>query len=114
MECNTARTMFAQRIRKDGALCISFGMGAPIGWPDRYVCAKNWHGWVEVKREDGTVSKNQRDCMESLEWHGVKVCVMRYMGNGAWRIESPRGDSIITTHSRCKGKDILEYLEKFV
>ena len=52
------------------------------GIPDRYICHKNWRGWVEFKRDERVVRTNQRVVMQSLLDRGDHVLVVRALDGG--------------------------------
>ena len=49
------------------------------GLPDRYVCHRSWRGWVEFKRNDGSVKTGQRVMLQRLLDLGDHVLVGRFL-----------------------------------
>ena len=112
-ELTVAKTQFAQKIRKCGAQCISFGMGAPKGWPDRCIISRYWNGWVELKLFNGKLSKDQRDCIDGIRWSGGNAFVAWYLGNGQWEYRDHSDLLICTTPVRADGLILLTLMHDY-
>lgn len=53
------------------------------GVPDRYICHRKWHGWVEFKANERVVMTNQRVVMQNLLDRGDHVLVVRAIDRDA-------------------------------
>lgn len=62
-----------------GWLCVHFPrmQGNPSGWPDWIMLRDGRWLVVELKREDGKLSRHQRDWLERLAAHGAETYVWR-------------------------------------
>jgi len=60
---------------------------APTGWPDRYICHKDWQGFIEFKLHNTWLSKEQEQrCIKLLE-RNVRVVVCRVDVSEIWSVQ---------------------------
>ena len=62
-------------------LPIVGGAMQPAGWPDRFIAAPGWNGFLEFKAESGRLSKLQRATIQDLRSLGIAAYVVRHVGH---------------------------------
>lgn len=79
-----SETAFSQwvckRLRSTGVYVLNLHGHAmqQRGWPDLYVCCREYRGFVELKYQDGRLSKLQKVMCYGLWKRGETVCVLKY------------------------------------
>jgi hypothetical protein len=84
---------------------------AAPGWPDRYVHSKVWHGFIEFKDGDGSLSKIQRHRIEALNLDvpGSAFCVRHNVESKSVVIEDFDGNTLAADVS---WRELLAVLQK--
>lgn len=77
----TWQTTILQEFRSLGfeCLCKTGNVREGRGWPDLYIAAPRFHGWVELKVGKNTLSTAQEQRIARLLQNGVPALVLRLL-----------------------------------
>ena len=68
--------------------------------PDRYICHKDFRGWIEFKKDKGKLSVGQRLLLTGLKARGDTCGVVRYLSWENWVIfETIDGTELATIYT---------------
>jgi hypothetical protein len=58
------------------------------GWPDVFVCSRQWSGFIEFKGPRTTTQAHQRRIISALENSSTNVCLVRFIkvSNDTWHL----------------------------
>lgn len=101
-----------RELKKLGALVMPIVANkfAPPGWPDRYVHAASWRGWLEFKDADGQPSPIQRARIDELNRVSPgSAFVVRFDDDDSMIVEDGDGSTLDTAFD---AKDLLDLLRR--
>ena len=87
----------ARRLEGVGALALKVHghLMQEAGWPDLYVAHRTFHGWIEVKSGDRTLTALQRVRIGQIRARGVPALVVRGR-DGVLTVEDVDGATVAT------------------
>ena len=107
---------FCKQLRAVNAETVAF-VGSSMqraGIPDRYVCRRDFRGWLEFKKDRGRVAPAQRIFMKRMTERGDTCLVVRFLSDAySYVVENVDGETLVECplNPLPDGKELIESLQ---